>query len=207
MVNFKPMKFVFGQVHISGGHSSKATPACVMSVDDESRGNNITFVKLANTEPWLLAATTGSIKAVGSSFGRTTLLERLREQLGQFCDGETPLAPIADQMDEVCQNEASSPHGTKRQGQKRMRYYTNHARGTVQTVSMPARCPEEDPGCTDVRTVRLYVQDRKTIWLHIDDVGWAVLHIDDVGRAVRFLFMQSHLKGVPLVHDDSTGPA
>ena len=73
MVKFKPMKFVFGQVHISGGHSSKATPACVMSVDDESRGTNITFVKIANTEPWLVAATTGSTKAVGSSFGRTTL--------------------------------------------------------------------------------------------------------------------------------------
>ena len=155
MVKFKPMKFVFGQVHISGRHSSKVIPACVMSVDDASRGTNIAFVKIADTEPWLLAATAGSTKAVGSSFGRTTLLERLREQLGQFCDGETSLAPIAaaasderDPMDEVCQNEASSPHGTKRQGQKRMRYYTNHARGTVQTVSMPARCPEEDPGCT-----------------------------------------------------------
>ena len=174
-----------------------------MSVDDESRGTNITFVKIANTEPWLVAATTGSTKAVGSSFGRTTLLERLREQLSQFCDGETSLAPIAaaasderDPMDEVCQNEASSPHGTKRQGQKRMRYYTNHARGTVQTVSMPVRCPEEDPGCKDFRKVRLYVQDRKTVWLHIDDVEWAV----------RFLFVQSQLKGVPVVDEDSTGP-
>ena len=61
---------------------------------------------------------------------------------------------------------------------------------------MPVRCPEEDPGCRDFREVRLYVKDRNTIWLHIDDVEWAV----------RFLFMQSHLKGVPLVTDDSPGP-
>ena len=204
MVKFKQMKFVFGQVHISGGHTSKATPASVMSVDDASLDTNITFVKMASTEQWLLLTTTGSTKPVGGPFGRTTLLERLREQLGQFCDGETSLAPIAaaasaerDPMDAIEHDEAISPHGTKRQGQHRMRYYTNHARGTVQTVSMPVRCPEEDPGCTDVRQVRLYVLDRKTIWLHIDDVEWAV----------RFLFMQCHLKGVPLVHDDSTGPA
>ena len=191
------MKYVFGHVHISGGHTSKPLPAKTISFDDASRDINTTFVKLASTEPWLLAATTGSTK----SFGRTTMLARLQEQLRQFYD--TPLAPIAaedsherDPMDEVLQDEASSPRGTKHQGQKRMRYYTNHARGTVHTVRMPARCPEEDPGCTDVREVRLYVQDRKTIWLHIDDVEWAV----------KYLFAQSELKGVPEVDDDSTGP-
>ena len=180
MVNFKPMKFIFGQVHISGGHSSKATPACAISVDDGSSDRPATFVKLANTEQWLLAATTGSTTRVVSSFARTTLLDRLREQLGQFCDGETPLAPIADQM--YCGDEATSRHATKGQGQKRTRYYANCAKATAQTVSMPVRCPEEDPVCTDVRRVRLHVQDRKTIWLHIDDVEWAV----------RFLFMQNH---------------
>ena len=114
------------------------------------------------------------------------------------------MAPIAaedsherDPMDEVLQDEASSPLVTKPQGQKRKRTRATHPKDPVLTVSMPVRCPEEDPVCTDVRRVRLHVQDRKTIWLHIDDVEWAV----------RFLFMQSHLKGVPLVRDDSTGPA
>ena len=35
------------------------------------------------------------------------------------------------------------------------------------------------------------------IWLHIDDVEWAI----------KYFYVQNHLKGVPLVADDSTGPA
>ena len=61
---------------------------------------------------------------------------------------------------------------------------------------MPVRSPEEDPDCTEVRQIRLYVVDRKVVWLHIDDVEWAV----------RYLYVQNLLKGVPLVLDDSAGP-
>ena len=66
----------------------------------------------------------------------------------------------------------------------------------IATFDMPVRCPEEDPECTEVRQVRLYVVDRKVVWLHIDDVGWAV----------GYLYVHNILKGFPLVLDDSIGP-
>ena len=86
---------------------------------------------------------------------------------------------------------------TKGRGQKRPRYYKNHASKTIVTVDMPVRCPEEDPTGTERRKIKMYVEDRKSIWLHIKDVEWAV----------RYLYVQNQLKGVPLIADDSTGPA
>ena len=201
MVKFHLMKFHFDKIHISGGHTTKPMPATAISYEDASRGTTTTFVKLASTEAWLLAATTGSTKAAGSAFGRTTLLERLREQLRQFYD--TPLAPITtedsqacDPMDDILEGAASSPRVTTPQGQQRGRKRTTHSQNTVLTVRMPVRCPEEDPKCTELREVRLYVKDRDTIFLHIDDVEWAV----------KYLFAQSELKGVPAVDENSTGP-
>ena len=185
----------------SGGYTTKPMPATVISYNDASRGTTTTFVKRASTEAWLLVATTGSTKAAGSPFGRTTVLGRLREQLRPFYD--KPLAPITTEdsqacnpMDAILEGAASSPRVTTPQGQRRGRRHTTHPQNTVLTVRMPARCPEEDPKCTELREVRLYVKDRDTIFLHIDDVEWAV----------RYLFVQSELKGVPVVDEDSTGP-
>ena len=62
---------------------------------------------------------------------------------------------------------------------------------------MPARCPEDAPNCTEVRNIRLYIEDRVQVWLDLTDVEWAV----------RFLYVQNLLKGVPLIPEDSTGPA
>ena len=201
MVKFQLMKFQFDKIHISGGHNTKPMLATAIVYEDASRGTTTTFVKLASTEAWLLAATTGSTKAAGSAFGRTTLLERLREQLRQFYD--TPLAPITtednqagDPMDDILEGAASSPRVTTPQGQRRGRRHTTHPQNTVLTVRMPVRCPEADPTCTEFREVKLYVRDRDTIFLHIDDVEWAV----------KYLFAQSELKGVPAVDESSTGP-
>ena len=63
-------------------------------------------------------------------------------------------------------------------------------------MSMPVRCPEEDPNCKEVRNIRLYIEDRVQIWLDLADVDWAV----------RFLYVQNLLKGVALIHEDSPGP-
>ena len=78
-------------------------PANVIVYDDASRGTTTTFVKLASTEAWLLAATTGSPKAAGSAFSRTTLLQRLQKQLRQYYD--TPLAPITTEDNQAGPNE------------------------------------------------------------------------------------------------------
>ena len=80
--------------------------------------------------------------------------------------------------------------------ENRVRYFRNHAKNSIVTLDMPVPCPEEDPDCTEVRQIKLYVADRKTSWLHVDDVSWAV----------QYLCVQHLLKGVPLVPDDSTGP-
>ena len=92
----------------SGGYTTKPMPATVISYNDASCGTTTTFVKRARTEAWLLVATTGSTKAAGSPFGRTTVLGRLREQLRPFYD--KPLAPITtediqagDPMDDICE--------------------------------------------------------------------------------------------------------
>ena len=101
-------------------------------------------------------------------------------------------------MDEVGQDDAdktaTSPD-VRRNGGKRTRYYKNHVSKTVVMVDMPVRCPEEDASCTDMRTVTLYIADRKSIWVALSDVEWAI----------KYLFVQNYLKGVPLIPDDDVG--
>ena len=94
----------------------------------------------------------------------------------------------------VCRNDLASKRAG---GQKRQRYYKNHRTKTIVRLEMHVRCPEEDPTCTEMRKIRVYIEDRKQIWLDIADVEWAV----------RCLYIQNHLKGVPLIPDDSVGPA
>lgn len=206
MQGFKPVKFSFGQIHFSGGFVGKPIPVNSRTVSDESGHSNMTFVKMACSETWLLLATTGHKRHNAGSFGRTSLLEDLRDKVQKYCDGEvssSSAVPVAieeyDPMMEVEQDREDSelsPCKIKSQGYKRMRYYKNSARQSVATIDMPARCPEEDPDCTEVRQIKLHVVDRKTIWLHMDDVEWAV----------RYLYVQNLLKGVPLVPEDSAGP-
>ena len=203
---FSPVKFVFGAIQISGGHVKKPMPVIAKTVTNQSGTANMTFVKLSTNEPWLQYATTGHKRSSGGSFGRTSLLEALREKVLTFCNDAAPsssgdaiAAEEYDPMMEVEQPEEdtdTTPSKIKRQGQKRMRYLTNPVKDSVVTFAMPVRCPEEDPDCTAVRNIKLYIVDRKTIWLHIDDVEWAV----------RYLYVQNFLKGVPLVPDDSSGP-
>ncbi len=205
MKGFRPVKFAFSQIHISGGHGAKPIPVTSKSVPETS-GSNTTFVKMASNEVWLVFATTGQTKYTAGSFGRTSLLEELRDKVQQICDGEmsssSGVAIARDDYDPMMEVEEEqgqdniAPSKTKCQGQKRQRYYRNHARDSTVTVEMPVKCPEEDPKCKEVRKIRLYIADRKTIWLHIDDVEWAV----------RYLYVQNFLKGVPLVPDDSNGP-
>ena len=61
---------------------------------------------------------------------------------------------------------------------------------------MPYECPEFDPTGTKIRTVIVYVQDRKQIWLSVDDVAWAV----------EYLYKQNSLKGIRVVAADDAGP-
>ena len=165
-----------------------------------------TFVKLATSELWLIQSTTGQAKYAGSSFGRTSLLDVLREEMQKHCDHpgsvDEPGPEAGDDYDPMMEVEGDkedppSASKSKSRGQKRCRYYTNPGAKTIVTLDMPERCPEEDPTGTERRKIKIYVEDRKQIWLDITDVD----------LAVGYLYVQNHLKGVPLIADDSTGPA
>ena len=209
MNQFRPLKFDFGRIHISGGLSPKALPAVSRQMTTPS-GEAITFVKLASTEHWLLAATTGCVRYSASSFGRTSLLNELRTEVQHQCDGvgnaseDAPPEPddnddAYDPMAEVEADSAVAEAGVARtvgRGLKRKYYYKTHKRHTVVRLNMPVRCKEEDRDCTEMRNIRIYIEDRKQLWLDLADVDWCV----------RYLYTQNHLKGVPLVSDDSTGP-
>ena len=208
MSQFRPLKFDFGKIHISGGHSTKPLPVTSTTITSRS-GENITFVKLSTRENWLVHCTTGFCKTSVSAFGRTSLLGEMREELRKHCDGlveyteghaegagkdDDDYDPMADiEADSAVADGASRTVG---RGVKRMRYYKNHGTKTVVVFPMPVRCKEEDPDCTEYRTIRMYIADRKQLWLDMADLDWAM----------KYLYVQHHLKGVPLVADDSTGP-
>ena len=129
-------------------------------------------------------------------------MDSLREECKKLCDGEESSARDIsresedyDPMAEVEQVDAEvhSPSKTRGRGQKRVRYYKNHASNTAATLNVPERCPEQDPNCTAFRKVRLYITDRRSLWLDLADVEWAV----------RYLYVQNLLKGVPLIPEDS----
>ena len=199
---FRPVQLEFGKIHMKGGHSAKALPMTSRTVEGPDR-QNVTFVKMATTELWLISAVTGSARYSASSFGRTSLLDDLRDRISKLCDGDeraedVPQDDDYDPMAEVEQADVAAKRSNKVRGEgnKRTRYYKNLAVGKIVPVDMPVRCPEEDPQCTDVRTIRVYVENRMQIWLHLADVEWAV----------RYLYVQNLLKGVPLISDESTGP-
>ena len=209
MSHFAPLKCDFGKIHISGGQTSKGLPAMSKQVASPS-GESITFVKLASSEMWLLKSTTGCSTYHASAFGRTSLLDDLRLTVQKHCDGEVDLteghdvpqdnhAADYDPMAEVEADSAVADPNTRTVGRgvKRTRYYKNHRHKTIVTFPMPVRCPEEDPDCTEMRKIRMYVEDRKQLWLDLADVDWAL----------RYLYVQNFLKGVPLVSDDSRGPS
>ena len=210
---FKPVEFQFGQVHVRGGHCGKFTPIATKTVRCKDSSVEERFVKLVFTDQWLIGATTGTTKYTASSFGRTSLLQDLRAHVERLCDGEEPSetpdgengeeAEVQDEdydpMAEIEQNDGVHVDRTKVagvSGVKRTRYYKNHVKNTVVTVNMPMRCPEQDPNCTDIRRIRLFIEDRRQLWLHITDVPWAL----------QYLYVQNVLKGVPMVHPDSAGP-
>ena len=128
-------------------------------------------------------------------------------EIQKLCDGEESSPSPAkskegedyDPMAEVEQVDQDVQNTPKTRGRRQMRtrYHRNHVSKQVVTLSMPARCPEEAPNCTEVRKIRLYIEDQVQVWLDLADVEWAV----------RFLYVQNLLKGVPLIPEDSTGPA
>jgi len=144
MSRFKPLMYSFGKVHVSGGHSDRAHPMTT-KVASEPGAASTTFVKMVVTETWLIVATTGQAKYTASSFGRTSLLDELRNKVVAICDGAADVKENEDYdpMEEVDQDghDDQALSQTRNRGVKRMRYYKNHAREKIETFDMPVRCP------------------------------------------------------------------
>ena len=203
MAGFKPVKFSLGHVLVSGGHVRAPIPVTSKTVSDPNGYADMTFVKMARSEQWLALATTGQKKYSRAWSGRRSLLDDLQAKIRNYKAGwvwSSSCAAMTSGDYEptmvVEQDQAGSEFSLKinRQGRKRKRSSRNPARDSIATFDMPVRCPEEDPHCTDVRQIRLYVVDRSVVWLHMNDLEWAM----------RYLYVQNLLKGVPLVPDDST---
>ena len=134
---------------------------------------NIIFVKLGVTEAWLLHFTTGMKRHAHGAFGRTSLLEGLRDTVAKYFDGEAACSSaVAEQdhsedhnpmldVDQDADDVESSPGKIKSQGGKRMRYFRNLARNSIVIADVLVRCTEENPECTEVRPIRLYIADPK----------------------------------------------
>ena len=56
--------------------------------------------------------------------------------------------------------------------------------------------PEIVRNCSARKSILLFIVDRRQIWLRLSDVAWAV----------KYLYIQSLMKGVPMVAEDSRGP-
>ena len=130
-------------------------------------------------------------------------MEALRAKVQQQCDGMTDASEAKPEMedDPMADLEAESAVADVKSkktvgcGLKRKFYYLSHVRHTLVVIKMPIHTPEVDPHCEETRDLRLYVEDRKQLWIDIKDVDWCA----------KYLYVQNHLKGVPLVSDDSTG--
>ena len=142
-----------------------------------------------------------------TAFGRTSLVDLLRERIRRLSDGDeaivgAPIAPTVEEYDPM--TEIGSSSGDTSTGRSigstetkgRTRYYRNRAKNCIVTVNLASRCKEVDPNCTQMRPVKLFITDRITVWMSIDDVEWAM----------GYLFKQNQLKGVPLVDDSDAGP-
>ena len=207
--SFRPVDFLTGQIHVKGGCLRKHVPMQTKSVGLGSR--KITFVKLATSEEWLIQATCGTTQHRSSSFGRTSLLETMREFIQLVCNGtikppevdEALDADDHDPMDDIAVSDDDGPSSAVvYRDRKRTRYRKPKRVVSNKVVEMEVNNDPPElqghPGyCAGTKVVKLFIVDRKQIWLEFSEVAWAV----------RYLWLQNVLKGVPFVGPDDAGPS
>ena len=182
---FKPVKIDFGQIHIKGGFLAKAYPATVKVIEDADR-KQWQFVKMSSAEYWLVAARRACKRRDRRGYGRTSLLCTLREHVVRFCngidhpetvpqDGDTDTHEVDPMNELVLATQPAAPNTVGLAADKLVRTRRpNMAKHSIVTVNIPRDPPEVDPNCTQMRPVKLFINDRKTVWLHVEDLAWAV---------------------------------
>ena len=132
-------------------------------------------------------------------------MDVLRERVERACNGEecttegdeAAAEAEHDPMDDIDCEKQGGETATRGRGDKRARYYKNHAKNHVLNLDIPSLPPEVVRDCREKRSIQLWIVDRRQVWLRISDVPWAV----------KYLYIQSLLKGVPLIAPESEGPS
>ena len=196
---FAAVEFQFDRIHTTGGLLKTPMPMHSRKVGDKGM-----FVKMSTREEWLNYATHGVKFIKTNVFGKNSLLLHLRDHVEKACDGHGALKETVDAgadydpMNEVCDVcgddiKDGNGHGG---GVKRARYSKNIAKHRFLEVDMAMHPPEIVRNCTAKKSVLLFIVDRRQIWLRLTDVPWAV----------KYLYVQSLMKGIPMVADDCQGP-
>ena len=195
---FGDVEFQFDRVHTTGGLLKTPMPMQSRKVADKGL-----FVKMSTNEQWLSAATTGNKYPRGNQYGRRSLIDDLRVHVQDACDGRGALKETVeaeyDPMNEVdCpQGDANGDVNRHGGGAKRARYKgKNIAKHRFLEVDLAMHPPEIVRNSDAKKSILLFIVDRRQIWLRLSDVPWAV----------KYLYVQTLMKGIPMVADDSHGP-
>ena len=218
---YKPVSLLTGMVHMKGGALRTSTPVATKHIGLGQQ--KIVFVKMSTNDQWLLKATTGCSKFRESAFGRTSLLDDMRQFVQRCCNGDVKPKEVGDEaqgglccegtdeggdedydpMNDVdVSDDDSQQKGAKTMAvtDKRMRYYKNTYKNKVVEMEVDID-PRELVGHPEYqegkKQVRMFIADRQQLWLDIAELPWAV----------RYLWVQHLLKGVPLVAPDDAGPS
>ena len=194
---FRAMDFQFDRVHTTGGMLKTPMPMQSRKVADKGL-----FVKICRREPWLGTATTGQKYPKNNIYGQHCLLDVLRHHVQEACDGRVALKGADEQKDEHdpmddvdCPQDYANGDGDRHGGgAKRAR--KNSAKHRFLELDLAMHPPEIVRNSDAKKSILLFIVDRKQIWLRLSDVPWAV----------KYLYIQSLMKGVPMVADDSHGP-
>ena len=191
---WQPLTVKYDRPLVAVGNTKKIFPTAVRYASVGMQ--ECLFLKLRNHEPWLVAGVSGykEFKQIGGLTRWTSLVAVLKQALVNACAFRPITAAGSNEATtEAVSNEEAlsddedlqagfpqSParrrkHYARRGNWKiRTRYYTNHCKGKVLQIEMPATAPEKDPTCTEKRMVSLFCKDRKTLWLVVDDAEWTM---------------------------------
>ena len=207
-----PVAIRHDTVLVGGGYHKAFIPTEVRRATVDTKQH--TFLKISRREPWLIACASGSTKNALPK-GKSSFVETLKHQLTQACNGRLPthalaqtgsnqtarsttgdlsddedLIPLIELLDQI--------PGTRGKGRNRMRYYTNHCKGRVIQIEMPATAPPKDPTCTEKRMVCIYVEDRRQLWIDANDAEWAMKYVQHE--------LECHLIGSLSLQTNGPGP-
>lgn len=194
---FRALEFQFDRIHTTGGLLKTPMPMQSRKVADKGL-----FVKICRREPWLGVATTGQKYPRQNIYGPNCLLDVLREHVQEACDGRAALKEADETKDEYDpMNEVDCPQDDvnadrDRHGGGAKRARKNIAKHRFLEMEMAMHPPEIVRNCSARKSILLFIVDRRQIWLRLSDVAWAV----------KYLYIQSLMKGVPMVAEDSRGP-